>query len=60
MKPLFLEFTKLHDNRKILIDIRDIKIISEQEKGCLICFYSDIKVREYISDNYIEVINKLK
>ena len=56
----FIEFTKAYDNKRILLDVSDIRAYSEQKSGeTIIYFYSDNKTKEVIKETYDVIIDRL-
>ena len=57
----FIEFTLYSNKQRILIDINDIRCISEQNNyTCILYFFSDIKQSEQLNHIYDDVIEMLK
>jgi len=57
----FIEFTLYNGKQRILIDINDIRCITEQnDYTCKFYFFSDIKTVEIINSTYDQVIQSLK
>jgi hypothetical protein len=57
----FIEFTAYESKQRILIDINDIRCITEQNNyTCKLYFFSDTKLSEVINLTYDEVIERLK
>jgi len=55
-----IEFTILGSNRRITLDIKDIRAIVEQNEGTKILFYYDLKMVELVAEDYDTVIKRLK
>lgn len=56
----FIEFTKAYDNKRILLDVSDIRAVSEQKSGeTNIYFYSDNKTKEIVKESYDIIIDRL-
>ncbi len=54
-----IEFTLWAINRRITFEIKDIRAIIEQDKGTKILFYSDLKMVEWVAEDYDTVIEKI-
>ena len=54
-----IEFTLWAINRRITFEIKDIRAIIEQDKGTKILFYSDLKMVEWVAEDYNTVIEKI-
>jgi hypothetical protein len=57
---LMIEFTILGSSRRITLDIKDIRAVVEQNEGTKILFYSDLKMSEWVAEDYDTVIKRLK
>ena len=54
-----IEFTILGSSRRVTFEIKDIRAIIEQDKGTKILFYSDLKMVEWVAEDYNTVIEKI-
>ena len=54
-----IEFTIWAISRRITFEIKDIRAIIEQDKGTKILFYSDLKMVEWVAEDYDTVIEKI-
>ena len=55
-----IEFTILGSDRRITLDIKDIRAVIEQDEGTKILFYYDLKLAEWVAEDYDTVIKRLK
>ena len=59
-KKQFIEFTKAYDNKRILLDVSDIRAVCEQKSvETNIYFYSDNKTKEVVKETYDVIIDRL-
>ena len=54
-----IEFTILGSSRRITLDLKDIRAIVEQNEGTKILFYYDLKLVEWVAEDYNTVIEKI-
>jgi hypothetical protein len=55
-----IEFTILGSDRRITLDIKDIRAVVEQNEGTKILFYYDLKLVEWVAEDYDTVIQKIR
>jgi hypothetical protein len=55
-----IEFTILGSSRRITLDIKDIRAVVEQNEGTKILFYYDLKLVEWVAEDYDTVIQKIR
>jgi hypothetical protein len=55
-----IEFTILPSSTRISLDIKDIRAIVEKKEGTKILFYSDLKLVEWVNEDYDTVIQKIR
>ena len=55
-----IEFTILGSSRRVTFEIKDIRAIVEQNEGTKILFYYDLKMVEWVAEDYDTVIQKIR
>ena len=57
---IMIEFTILGSSRRVTFEIKDIRAIVEQNEGTKILFYYDLKMVEWVAEDYDTVIQKIR
>lgn len=56
---IMIEFTILGSKKRMTLDLKDIRAVIEQNEGTKILFYYDLKLVEFVAEDYITVIEKI-